>query len=91
MLWYYEFIAQSDGSLHWTDRLFCGRCQVFVHTDLISRCNSFLNSLIEPYVNRSWAQTNWILARVWKVKKFLSSLKVFSILWSEEQNDKDGI
>lgn len=29
-------------------------------------CNSFLKSLIEPYINRSWAQTNWILVRIWK-------------------------
>ncbi|KAK3102538.1 hypothetical protein FSP39_012050 [Pinctada imbricata] len=25
-----------------------------------------IQSLIEPYENRSWAQTNWILVRIWK-------------------------
>lgn len=32
----------------------------------LSICNSFLKSLIAPYENRSWAQTNWILVRIWK-------------------------
>lgn len=41
---------------------------------LINRCLYFLCSkenmirnLIAPYEGRSWAQTNWILVRIWKV------------------------
>ena len=26
-----------------------------------------VKSLLAPYENRAWAQTNWILARLWKV------------------------
>jgi hypothetical protein len=32
-----------------------------------TRCQHMLKALISPYENRSWAQTNWILVRIWKV------------------------
>ncbi|ELU17872.1 hypothetical protein CAPTEDRAFT_219187 [Capitella teleta] len=30
--------------------------------------NRFIRSLLVPYENRSWAQTNWILVRIWKLR-----------------------
>ncbi|KAJ8302029.1 hypothetical protein KUTeg_021016, partial [Tegillarca granosa] len=30
---------------------------------------SMIRSLIGPYENRSWAQTNWILVRIWKIQQ----------------------
>lgn len=32
----------------------------------LEKCKQMLEALIAPYENRSWAQTNWILVRIWK-------------------------
>ncbi|XP_060567835.1 E3 ubiquitin-protein ligase RNF123-like [Ruditapes philippinarum] len=32
----------------------------------VEKCQHMLKALISPYENRSWAQTNWILVRIWK-------------------------
>ncbi|XP_053378439.1 E3 ubiquitin-protein ligase RNF123-like [Mercenaria mercenaria] len=32
----------------------------------VEKCKMKLKALIAPYENRSWAQTNWILVRIWK-------------------------
>ena len=34
----------------------------YVHSRIL-----MIQSLISPYENRSWAHTNWILVRIWKV------------------------
>ena len=44
-----------------------------------------VKSLLAPYENRAWAQTNWILARLWKVILRLTLSHVFIklvIVWS---------
>lgn len=42
------------------------RC-LMVFSTLCYRRISMVKSLLAPYENRAWAQTNWILARLWKV------------------------
>ena len=39
-----------------------------------------VQALLAPYENRSWAQTNWILVRLWKVwKPFHGTVECISI------------
>lgn len=33
----------------------------------LSSKENMIRNLIAPYEGRSWAQTNWILVRIWKV------------------------
>ena len=40
-----------------------------LETAPISARLKVVKALLSPYENRSWAQTNWILVRIWKVLK----------------------
>lgn len=42
---------------------------MLLNKSLNSLCSkeNMIRNLIAPYEGRSWAQTNWILVRIWKV------------------------
>jgi hypothetical protein len=46
--------------------VFLGMLDLIVYVFHFSK-ESMMKSLIAPYESRSWAQTNWILVRIWKV------------------------
>jgi len=50
-----------------------------------------LRNLIAPYESRSWAQTNWILVRIWKVCKEDNWVHTFPIFHRKLSNNMRGV